>query len=77
MYIKYPEPKDKIGKAPDKSDTKFWNQWKQDVTKLLKERYKILDADLDRAILAELIKRGKNLPKSQPIKSLRKIRQTR
>ncbi len=66
--------KSKNGITPDPKDSKFWNQWKQEVTKLLKERYKILDVDLDRAILAELIKRGKNLPKSQPIKSLRKIR---
>jgi len=61
-------------KMPDKTDKVFWDQWKKDVKENLKSRYKIVDVELDRLILAELIKRANNLPKNFRIKALKKIK---
>ncbi len=68
--------KDKLhkGKLPAKTDTEFWNKWKSSVTKTLKERYRIADVELDQAILEELVKRGKRLPKGSGIASLKNIK---
>ncbi len=61
-------------KVPDKNNKEFWNKWKTDVTKSIKDRYRMLDRDLDQAIMAELTKRSRNLPKAAAIKSLKKIK---
>ncbi|MDP2176670.1 MAG: S46 family peptidase [Bacteroidota bacterium] len=67
MQKKYP-------KAPKKSDTEFWNNWKAELNKNLKQQYRVLDADLDQAVLAELISRTRKLGnyKNKGIKKIRK-----
>lgn len=60
--------------APDKSEIKFWNKWKTDVKNSLKANYRMADIDLDKAILVELIKRGKKLKGKEKIKALAKVK---
>jgi len=69
-------PKEKLpkGKLPKPKDTVFWTKWKTEVTKVLKEKYRIADRELDEAILGELVKRGHNLPQASSINSLKKIK---
>ena len=60
--------------APDQSNTEFWTKWKTNVKNTLKNNYRMNDVDLDKAILSELIKRGKKLKGKSKIKGLSKIK---
>jgi hypothetical protein len=64
----------KKGKAPSKKDTVFWNQWKKTAKENLRSRYRIIDAELDRYVLAELISRANQLPAQDRVKALKKIK---
>ncbi|MES2616540.1 MAG: S46 family peptidase [Bacteroidota bacterium] len=61
-------------KPPSKKDTLFWNNWKKNLKTNLKQLYRIVDYDLDKAILTELITRGKKMPAESRIVSLGKIK---
>lgn len=56
-----------------KDDTAFWKNWKSKIMDLSK-RVSILDVELDKKILAELINRTNHLPKNDRVKALKKIR---
>lgn len=61
-------------KAPARSDSAFWKKWKSDLKEKLKISYRIVDIDLDRATLAELIRRANQLEKKYRVKALKKIK---
>lgn len=66
--------KQSVPKAPSKKDTAFWNKWKKQLKTTLKQNYRMPDQELDKAVLAELVKRGKKLPMESRIESLTKIK---
>lgn len=57
-------------KVPGKEDKEFWDKWKKSKLSLSA----VNDPELDAILLTELIKRANDLPKSERIKALKKIK---
>jgi hypothetical protein len=58
---------------PKKSDTAFWKKWKNEKAPQI-FTYTSTDKELDMLVLAEIIKRVKNLPADRQIKALKRIK---